>query len=707
MLTTAEHTFDDFYLSDEMRRALDAIGYTRPTKAQVAAIPLILAGIDLILQSQTGSGKTAAFGIPMIEMLEPVPGRIDVLVLAPTRELAQQVCNEFERLGQFKRVKATAIYGGTSYERQYEELEKSSIVVATPGRLIDLCERGKIDLSQLRLLCLDEADEMLSMGFRDDIEAIMAYLPEERQSLLFSATITDEIKALGNKTLFYPENVLLSTDSVASVDVAHYYYPVRGVGRPRDLIKVLEYEEPDSAIIFANTKDDTFMVTSFLKRHGYRADVLNGDLPQKEREKTLAALRDGKIDYIVATDVAARGIDISDLSHVINFVLPDSAEVYIHRTGRTGRAGKKGKAISLIAPNEVATFFQVRKMYSVNLIEQSLPTPVEIMKARQRRGLTRIANQLESRSDLPYGAHMGIAEILLNEASEGSELDPVRTVARLLAIAERVQRSQSVTREAATADVKVEAPKVEEKKVEAPKVEETKAEAPKVEETKAEAPKVEEKKVEAPKVEEKKVEAPKVEEKKAEEKKIEAKEESTEVSEEAREEGTGRRRRRRGARRRSRGSRGSSAAPQEVQEEAVVKPSADESTPAPESKPRRERTRRRSRTARNGSSQEGVQQIATPSVPTPVAVAAPAAPAPRDTRKMYLNLGSATFGSDEELVTMLCYMSGMDPEDFGELQMENTYSFIHVRREYFRDVVVALNGQVWEGNNLTAEAARK
>ncbi|TXD32511.1 DEAD/DEAH box helicase, partial [Lujinxingia vulgaris] len=507
MLTTAEHTFDDFYLSDEMRRALDAIGYTRPTKAQVAAIPLILAGIDLILQSQTGSGKTAAFGIPMIEMLEPVPGRIDVLVLAPTRELAQQVCNEFERLGQFKRVKATAIYGGTSYERQYEELEKSSIVVATPGRLIDLCERGKIDLSQLRLLCLDEADEMLSMGFRDDIEAIMAYLPEERQSLLFSATITDEIKALGNKTLFYPENVLLSTDSVASVDVAHYYYPVRGVGRPRDLIKVLEYEEPDSAIIFANTKDDTFMVTSFLKRHGYRADVLNGDLPQKEREKTLAALRDGKIDYIVATDVAARGIDISDLSHVINFVLPDSAEVYIHRTGRTGRAGKKGKAISLIAPNEVATFFQVRKMYSVNLIEQSLPTPVEIMKARQRRGLTRIATQLESRKDLPYGAHMGIAEILLNEGSEGSELDPVRTVARLLAIAERVQKgaplSAAVEAAAPAAPaVTTEAPKAEVKKAEAPKAEEKKAEAPKTEVKKAEAPKAEEKKAEAPKVEE-------------------------------------------------------------------------------------------------------------------------------------------------------------------------------------------------------------
>ena len=697
MLTTAEHTFDDFYLSDEMRRALDAIGYTRPTKAQVAAIPLILAGIDLILQSQTGSGKTAAFGIPMIEMLEPVPGRIDVLVLAPTRELAQQVCNEFERLGQFKRVKATAIYGGTSYERQYEELEKSSIVVATPGRLIDLCERGKIDLSQLRLLCLDEADEMLSMGFRDDIEAIMAYLPEERQSLLFSATITDEIKALGNKTLFYPENVLLSTDSVASVDVAHYYYPVRGVGRPRDLIKVLEYEEPDSAIIFANTKDDTFMVTSFLKRHGYRADVLNGDLPQKEREKTLAALRDGKIDYIVATDVAARGIDISDLSHVINFVLPDSAEVYIHRTGRTGRAGKKGKAISLIAPNEVATFFQVRKMYSVNLIEQSLPTPVEIMKARQRRGLTRIATQLESRKDLPYGAHMGIAEILLNEGSEGSELDPVRTVARLLAIAERVQKgaplSAAVEAAAPAAPaVTTEAPKAEVKKAEAPKAEEKKAEAPKTEEKKAEAPKAEEKKAEAPKAEEKKAEAPKAEEKKAE-------------AEEKSEESSGRRRRRRGARRRSRGSRGSSATPQEVQEEAAAKPSADASSPAAEpSKPRRERTRRRSRAARNGSSQGGSASAA-PAVPAPVA--APSAPAPRDTRKMYLNLGSSTFGSDEELVTMLCYMSGMDPEDFGDLQMESTYSFIHVRREYFRDVVVALNGQVWEGNNLTAEAARK
>ncbi|WP_158542342.1 DEAD/DEAH box helicase [Lujinxingia litoralis] len=708
MLTTAEHTFDDFYLSDEMRRALDAVGYKQPTRAQVAAIPLILAGIDLILQSQTGSGKTAAFGIPIIEMLEPQPGRTDVLVLAPTRELAQQVCNEFERLGQFKRVKATAIYGGTSYERQYEELEKSSIVVATPGRLIDLCERGKIDLSQLRLLCLDEADEMLSMGFRDDIEAIMAFLPEERQSLLFSATITDEIKALGNKTLFYPENVLLSSDSVASVDVAHSYYPVRGVGRPRDLLKVLEYEEPDSAIIFANTKDDTFMVTSFLKRHGYRAEVLNGDLPQKEREKTLAALRQGKIDYIVATDVAARGIDISDLSHVINFVLPDSAEVYIHRTGRTGRAGKKGKAISLIAPNEVATFFQVRKMYAVDLQEQSLPTPVEIMKARQRRGLTRIANTLSEHTDLPYGAHMGIAELLLHESQEEGELDPVRTIARLLAIAERAQQGQPVAAPAEVEIVERIAPVSQQAEAieaqEAPMVEPPAAKAP-------EEPVVTPKKPEAPA--EKKVEATPEKPQKAEakepteepEKPVVTAEPAPETSED--EGSRGRRRRRRGARRRSRGSRASSAAPETVEapekvEEKTAEKVAPEPEPAEEEapRPRRQRSRRRSRAASAEST------TALPAAP-PAAVAAPKAAAPSDTRKMYLNLGSTTFGSDQDLITMLCYMSGMDPEDFGELQIENTYSFVHVRREYFRDVVAALNGQVWEDHNVTAEPARK
>lgn len=635
MLQTEKRTFDDFYLSDEMRRALHSIKYHNPTRVQAEAIPLILAGIDLTLQSQTGSGKTAAFAIPVIEMLEPSPGRIDVLVMTPTRELAKQVCKEFENLGQFKDLTATAIYGGTSYERQFKALETASIVVATPGRLLDLCERKRLDLSQLRILVLDEADEMLSMGFRDDIEAVMAYLPEERQSLLCSATITREIEALANKILFYPEFVSLSDDSVAATDVTHYYYRVRGVGRPRDLIKVLEYEEPESALIFANTRKDTFSVTSFLKRHGYRAEVLNGDLPQKEREKTLRLLREAKIDYIVATDVAARGIDISDLSHVINYTLPNSAEVYIHRTGRTGRAGKKGKAISLIAPTEVDTFFQIKKMYEVKLDEQTLPTTREIMTARQSRALAELNKNLQEIDYLPYGAHLNLAEQLLvgDSAFEG-DLDRSKMVAQLLSLAERVisgefQRPANgrgpATSKATAAPAK--APEKQETKKTKPEKKASSANAKKATKT--------------------------------------SRDETTSTSSSPAKPEKSRRRRRRSS------------------NKAETK----------KAEPRRNRT-----PTPSNEEDENMDQI------TPVA---PTVDSPSATKKMYMNMGRNAFDSAKDLVDMLCYMSGMDPEDFGKVNVESSYSFIHIRKDYFDDVIAALHGQDWEGHKITAEPARK
>ncbi len=639
MLQTEKRSFDDFYLSDEMRRALHSVEYHNPTRVQTEAIPLILAGIDLTLQSQTGSGKTAAFAIPVIEMLEPKPGRIDVLVMTPTRELAKQVCKEFENLGQFKDLTATAIYGGTSYEKQFKALETASIVVATPGRLLDLCERKRLDLSQLRILVLDEADEMLSMGFRDDIEAVMAYLPEERQSLLCSATITREIEALANKILFYPEFVSLSDDSVAAKDVTHFYYSVRGVGRPRDLIKVLEYEEPDSALIFANTRKDTFSVTTFLKRHGYRAEVLNGDLPQKEREKTLRLLRDAKIDYIVATDVAARGIDISDLSHVINYTLPSSAEVYIHRTGRTGRAGKKGKAISLIAPTEVDTFFQIKKMYDVKLEEQGLPTTREIMAARQRRALFELDQKLQQIDYLPYGAHLNLAEQLLAGPSAfDGDVDRTKLVARMLSLSERVigGEFQRPTNGRGPATTAKDAPKTPDKK--------TKTRAKPTKSNKKETS-----------------------EASASTSARSGKDDSTEASSSSAAQSKPRRHRR---------SRNDSS-------------KSDKKETAPK--------RSRTRTSTQDQDQD-MDQI------TPVA---PSVDSPSATKKMYMNLGRNAFDSAKDLVDMLCFMSGMDPEDFGKVNVESSYSFIHIRKDYFDDVIAALHGQDWEGNKITAEPARK
>ena len=429
--------FEDFYLSDEMLRALKDVGYVTPTPVQTSTIPLGMAGIDLIVQSQTGTGKTAAFGIPILEMVDPKPGRIDALVLAPTRELAKQVAEEFERLGAYKKIKVAVIYGGSSYEKQYEDLATANIVCATPGRLLDILNRGNLSLKQLRVLCLDEADEMLSMGFAEDLNAILKYLPEARQSLLFSATITQEIKALANSMLYYPEFVTLSDGSVAAVDVEHSYVTVRGVGRTRDMLALLQYEQPENAIIFANTKDDTFTLSRYLKRHGLRADVLNGDLPQKERERTLAALRDNKIDFLVATDVAARGIDISDLSHVINYTLPESAEVYIHRTGRTGRAGKKGKALSLVSPREMGTLFNIKKLYKFPMTQRPLPTAKEILEARQKAHVSALIGKVDEMPNLPYGAHLGVAEALVGSEDNAR----LRFVAKLLAVADNVSKA--------------------------------------------------------------------------------------------------------------------------------------------------------------------------------------------------------------------------------------------------------------------------
>ena len=632
--TTKKRQFDEFYLSDEMLRALSSVGYQSPTDVQAEAIPLILAGIDLTLQSETGSGKTAAFAIPTIEMLEPKPGRIDVLVMTPTRELARQVCNEFERLGKFKELEATPIYGGMSYNKQFDALETASIVVATPGRLLDLCERGRVDLSKLRMLILDEADEMLSMGFRDDIEEVIDYLPEERQSLLCSATITREIEGLANKILFYPEFVSLSSDSVAASAVTHDYYRVRGVGRPRDLLKVLDYEQPGSALIFANTRKDTFSVTEFLKRHGYNAAVLNGELPQKEREKTLKALRDGNIDYIVATDVAARGIDISDLSHVINYALPDSAEVYVHRTGRTGRAGKQGKALSLVAPTEIDTFFQIKKRYEIGLRERPLPSAAEIMQARQRKALYQLDEKLNDIDHLPYGGHLKVAETLLENGEKlDDRLDRNRFVARLLALADRVIEGdfdRTTTDGAAS---------------------------------------------------------------RSPSKKAET-DSSTSRSRGSKPKRTKRSKRTDGKK----------------DDRRAKKESKKRESKKEDSKPKRKR--RRTRPSRSGSDDTQKQQTSQKSADTQdddmeqIKAAAPQVDSPSETRKMYMNLGRNAFDSAKEMIDMICYMSGMDPEDFGRVSIESSYSFIHVRTDYFDDVISALNNQKWEDHKITAEPAR-
>jgi ATP-dependent RNA helicase DeaD len=394
-------TFEALDLSPPMLDALNAIGFTTPTPVQAAAIPRVKTGSDVMVQSQTGTGKTAAFGIPILERFGERPGKgVRALILVPTRELARQVADECLRYGANHSVQTAAVYGGAPMDRQVTELRSANIVAGTPGRVLDHLRRGTLKLAGLEVLVLDEADEMLSQGFARELEQVMSFVPAKRQTLLFSATIPEDIKSYGRRYMREPEFLSLIDQSVASDGVEHHYYMVSGVGRQKDLVKVLEFENPENALIFANTRADSEMLATFLKRQGYGADYLNGDLPQRDREKIMAATKDKSLRFLVATDIAARGIDISALSHVVNYTLPESPEVYIHRTGRTGRAGHSGTAISLIGPREIGVSYQLKKIYKVALQERSVPTQAEIeVKRAERRTDVGVSEILDAAAD--------------------------------------------------------------------------------------------------------------------------------------------------------------------------------------------------------------------------------------------------------------------------------------------------------------------
>ena len=391
----SETRFSDLTLSEPILLALQDIGYEKPTPVQESSIPLVASGRDIMVQSQTGTGKTAAFGIPILEAVEPTKG-VKALVLCPTRELAKQVADELERIGKRKQVRTVPVYGGASIDKQVAEMKFAHIVAGTPGRVLDHLKRKTLDLSKLELLVLDEADEMLSMGFAKELEDIMRFVPKTRQTLLFSATIPPDIKRYAKRYMQEPEFLSLIEENVASDDVSHRYYMVSGVGRPRDLIKVIDFEQPQSAIIFCNTRKETELVARYLQKHDLDGEYLNSDLSQRDRERIMKRMKEKTLRFLVATDIAARGIDISQLSHVINYVLPESLEVYIHRTGRTGRAGVKGTAISLIGPREIGVYYYLRRIYQVALEEKSLPTKAEIELQRSRRTSDKLAQEIKS-----------------------------------------------------------------------------------------------------------------------------------------------------------------------------------------------------------------------------------------------------------------------------------------------------------------------
>lgn len=411
-------SFSDFPISPAVKEALAAMGYAAPTEVQSHVVEPGVQGRDLLVQSKTGSGKTTAFGIPLMERLQAgqaKPGQPQALVLLPTRELAHQVAAELTLLGKTQGITVLPIYGGVPIGKQVSVLEDGvDIIVGTPGRLLDHIRRGNLKLSQLKMVVLDEADEMLSMGFWDDVTEMIRLSPKDRQTLLFSATLPYEVARSAAHLMGDVVRLDLSGDdlSVSGIDNC-ILHVLPGVSKPRQLLYLLEGESAQSAIIFCNTRAETDMLAKYLTQSGFVAEPLSGDFKQKERDKTMARIKSGELRYMVATDIAARGIDINDLSHVFNYALPEFCEVYLHRVGRTGRIGKIGKAISLVDGKGLGTLSVLEREFGVKFIEMTLPPEAEVIRARSQRIMKELA---EKAAVAELGQHLNVAQDILAHA---------------------------------------------------------------------------------------------------------------------------------------------------------------------------------------------------------------------------------------------------------------------------------------------------
>ncbi len=364
--------FTSLQIAEPVMKAIENMGWTEPTPVQVGTIPLLLQGQDVIAQAQTGTGKTAAFGIPIIQGIEH--GKLpSALILCPTRELAVQVSEEIKRLSANLDLQVLAVYGGAGMEPQFEALHRGvDVVVGTPGRVIDHIQRKTLDLRNVRYLVLDEADRMLDMGFIEDITYIISKVPKERQTMLFSATIPGEIRKLAEEHMSSPQVVSVSEDELVLPNTKQMYFSVGRKNKIWALCRVLDKEKP-KAIVFAQTKHMVDIIESRLTSYGYPAAAIHGDLTQARREKVLGDFRSGKIKVLIATDVAARGLDIEGVNYVINYDIPESPESYVHRIGRTGRAGKEGKAITFVSSDEMHLLEAIQNFTDVKLKQVEVP----------------------------------------------------------------------------------------------------------------------------------------------------------------------------------------------------------------------------------------------------------------------------------------------------------------------------------------------
>ena len=375
--------FYDFGISDAVLRSLSDMGFEEPSPIQKIAIPPALLGKDIIGQAQTGTGKTAAFGIPIIEAIERGKHPC-AIVLVPTRELAVQVAQELNKIGQNKAISCVAIYGGQSIMRQIQSLKRGvNIVVGTPGRVIDHIQRKTLVLKEIKTIVFDEADEMLAMGFIDDMEKILKEMPQKKQVLLFSATMPKPIRTLAMKFMNNPESVQVNVSELVVAKIKQVFYEVREEDKIKALTRLLDVEDPSLTLVFCHTKREVDDVSSKLQKMGYHAGAIHGDFTQDHRDEMISKFKKAVIDILVATDVAARGLDISDVSHVINFSIPQDPDSYVHRIGRTGRAGKSGIAITFVTPREYRQLRLIEQSAKTKINKAALPTRAQVRKARE------------------------------------------------------------------------------------------------------------------------------------------------------------------------------------------------------------------------------------------------------------------------------------------------------------------------------------
>ncbi|WP_345993498.1 DEAD/DEAH box helicase [Sulfurimonas sp. HSL-1716] len=367
-------TFEDFGFKKDLLRAIDYAGFKVPSPIQAEAIPLVMQGRDIVGQAHTGTGKTAAFGLPALNAMRMKSG-VEVLVITPTRELATQVSDELFKYGRNLGVNTVTIYGGSSYNRQLDLIKRGAgVVVATPGRLLDLLKRDMLDNFAPKIVILDEADEMLDMGFLDDINEIFSYLPTDRQTLLFSATMPAPIKVLAERILQNPAFVSITKGETTNKDIKQEYYVIEESERDAAIIRLMEAEEMDKAIVFCRTKREVDRLANVLSAAGFMANGLHGDMEQRQRETVIKAVKAGNVQVLVATDVAARGIHVNDISHVFNYHIPFDPESYVHRIGRTGRAGRVGKAITLLTPLEFKELQRIKAKVGTTMEHAYVPS---------------------------------------------------------------------------------------------------------------------------------------------------------------------------------------------------------------------------------------------------------------------------------------------------------------------------------------------